>query len=504
MKKLSLLFASCLAIGCTSDDIIETVISEPSLKGIVMTIPDYKYNEENTRTTITPTNTGMSFSWKEGDKVGIYASSSMANFDIDEISQDTKSATFDGGGFSLTEGSTYHAFYPYNGYATDKTQIPVTYFGQVQAENGSSSHLGIRDYMTATTTATGTNEAQFNFIHLGAIMRFKITVPIAQTYTHLTLTSSGNEFTIDGVVDLTSETPVIKSTKKDSRCCLKLGNDGISIYEDNLVLTVYLITPPVDLSNDIISVCLRSYGETEYTGAVQGKNMVAGGAYAYSTTVQVHQEVDLGLSVKWAWTNVDATRPEEYGGWYSWGETVMKATNKGWSTYSLCNGTHDTQKKYCTNYLYGTVDNKSTLEAKDDVASLKWGGTWRMPTSAERTELYENCYWQWTNSYNGTGVKGYIVYKAKVDADKGFVKNNNSTSYPSASYSLSDRHIFLPAGGSRDYTGTFAIGSSFVYWTSSLNTFNNTIAYSFSGGSGGLDRSGRNRYVECRIRPVCP
>ncbi len=34
-----------------------------------------------------------------------------------------------------------------------------------------------------------------------------------------------------------------------------------------------------------------------------------------------YEFVDLGLSVNWATFNVGATKPEEYGDYYAWGET---------------------------------------------------------------------------------------------------------------------------------------------------------------------------------------
>ena len=40
--------------------------------------------------------------------------------------------------------------------------------------------------------------------------------------------------------------------------------------------------------------------------------------------ISLKQEVDLGLSVKWAGWNVGASSPEEYGGYYAWGEIEEK------------------------------------------------------------------------------------------------------------------------------------------------------------------------------------
>ena len=42
---------------------------------------------------------------------------------------------------------------------------------------------------------------------------------------------------------------------------------------------------------------------------------------ALSLTAQVPELVDLGLSVKWASCNLGATKPEETGDYYMWGES---------------------------------------------------------------------------------------------------------------------------------------------------------------------------------------
>ncbi len=153
--------------------------------------------------------------------------------------------------------------------------------------------------------------------------------------------------------------------------------------------------------------------------------------------------VDLGLSVKWASCNVGATAPEEYGGYYAWGETEEK-NNYSWGTYKYCNGSEFSQTKYCANSTFGTVDGKTTLDPEDDVAHVKWGGAWRMPTNEEQQELIKNCTWEWTTS---NGVKGYRVTGP----------NGNS--------------IFLPAAGM--YSGSSIkdlgglIGTDYGYYHSS-------------------------------------
>ena len=156
----------------------------------------------------------------------------------------------------------------------------------------------------------------------------------------------------------------------------------------------------------------------------------------------ISEAVDLGLSVKWATFNVGATSPEEYGGYYAWGETEEKE-DYSWETYKWCNGSYDTMTKYCTNSSYGTVDNKTVLDLEDDVAHVKWGGDWRMPTTDEQDELRNNCTWEWTAL---NGVNGYRVTGP----------NGNS--------------IFLPAAGYRYRTAVGSRGYYCLYWSGSSST----------------------------------
>jgi len=207
--------------------------------------------------------------------------------------------------------------------------------------------------------------------------------------------------------------------------------------------------------------------------------------------------VDLGLSVKWATCNVGAENPWDYGDYFAWGETVgygksdpSNAHNKTytggnttktyyyWNTYKYCSGTsYSTLTKYNTDSDYGTVDNKKTLELTDDAARVNMGGSWRMPTLNEQTELLNNCYWEWTSNYNGKNVSGYIVYKVKSTSDKGKVKNEDETPTIVGSYSLTDVHIFLPAAGYRYKPLLTEAGYNGVYWSSSLRESARDDAY---------------------------
>ena len=192
-----------------------------------------------------------------------------------------------------------------------------------------------------------------------------------------------------------------------------------------------------------------------------------------------HEYVDLGLSVKWATCNVGATKPEEYGDYFAWGETQPKSTYD-WSTYKYCNGSSTSLTKYCTSSSYGTVDNKTTLDLSDDAARANWGGSWRMPTGAELTELLEQCTWTWTTQ---NGVYGYKVTSKKSG--------------------YSNKSIFLPAAGYRYDSSLRSAGSYGIYWSSLLLTSSSSSAFYLYFYSSYVVGSGNTRYSGVSVRPVC-
>ena len=188
--------------------------------------------------------------------------------------------------------------------------------------------------------------------------------------------------------------------------------------------------------------------------------------------------VDLGLSVKWATMNVGASGPEDYGDYFAWGETSTQSTYN-WSTYKYCNGSYDSLTKYNTNSSYGTIDNITQLDLSDDAARANWGGSWRMPTDAEMTELRSNCTWTWTTQND---VNGYKVTSKS---------NGNS--------------IFLPAAGFRSSSSLYDPGSSGLYWSSSLYTDSPDYAwYVYFNSSIVNNRAYTSRYHGRSVRPVCP
>lgn len=201
-----------------------------------------------------------------------------------------------------------------------------------------------------------------------------------------------------------------------------------------------------------------------------------------SATPLVHEYVDLGLSVKWATCNVGANTPEEYGDYYSWGDIETKS-NYNWETYCFNKGGKKNDdvsfNKYNTEERYGYIDSKILLEPNDDVAHVKWGGNWRMPTKEELKELIDNCSWK------STKYKRVLGYK--VTSRKEGYKNCS---------------IFLPAVGYRDTSCLYKVGYG-CYWSCSLNSHNPDSAWLIELFSNNLFIDDDFRYYGFAVRPVC-
>lgn len=263
--------------------------------------------------------------------------------------------------------------------------------------------------------------------------------------------------------------PAVEGTK------IAPGTYFIAILPGTLEKGFTMSCTSVDEESSEVTTMLRSFKGS--TGAFSRCNVVNMGTVNATDWTRVTQKyVDLGLSVKWATCNVGASQPQEYGDYFAWGETEGNNSGKtifDWPTYKWCEGSETTLTKYNTNDEYGFVDDKITLDASDDAAHINWGSAWRMPTPSEQQELRNTCYWEWTDSYKSSGIAGYIVYKAKSDADKGIKKNNYNNATTTMSYTTNDTHVFLPSAGYYDRDSYRKAGDCGSYWSSNESNESN-------------------------------
>ncbi len=184
--------------------------------------------------------------------------------------------------------------------------------------------------------------------------------------------------------------------------------------------------------------------------------------------------IDLGLpsGTKWACCNVGATKPEAYGGYFAWGETSEKALYDQ-KTYIYYDTTSNTYKDIGMN-ISGT---------QYDVAHMKWGGAWKMPTSDQWQELREHCSSEYT-TMNGTQGRLFVS------------KTNGNI-------------IFLPAAGMRETwkSGSYENiwvnrGGCCYYWLAQRDSDNVGQAYSFRLANLELVKSNNGRDKGLSVRPV--
>ena len=172
--------------------------------------------------------------------------------------------------------------------------------------------------------------------------------------------------------------------------------------------------------------------------------------------------IDLGLpsGTKWACCNVGASKPEDYGGYYAWGERHTKSIYN-FDTYTCYSYYVDAKGQRYKDYADIGSDISGTSY---DAATANWGAPWRMPT---KEEVY---YLSTGSSYTRNGVEGYLLRGANGNA------------------------VFVPAAGYR-LNGELCGEGSLYYWSSSLNESDTSHAYRSRWGTA-------YRYEGLPVRPV--
>ena len=206
----------------------------------------------------------------------------------------------------------------------------------------------------------------------------------------------------------------------------------------------------------------------------------------------------------WADANIGAEKPEDYGFYFWWGDTVgYKHVGEAWvasegssSDFEFAEGHTPTcgkslstlksegwiiggeERKSLLGKLFGAKED-SVLAAKHDAAQVHWGGEWRMPTKQELKDLCHKCDWTWTTM---NGANGYVV--------------RGRGNYASFS-------IFLPCAGYGIGSSLGHAGSTGAYWASvPYSHYNDSEAWDIGFNSGSHAASYYYRYYGQSVRPV--
>ena len=173
--------------------------------------------------------------------------------------------------------------------------------------------------------------------------------------------------------------------------------------------------------------------------------------------IPVPEAVDIGMvitrsdgtkyTLKWASFNLGASNEFEYGNYYAWGETEPKK-EYSWANYKYANGDFSKLNKYCATSNNGKQwwdgtdpypDGEMKLLPTDDVAHVKLGGKWRMPTLEECKALQKLI--EDTGNYTST-------WELVLDADGNEVSDrNNKAQHGLRLTQKGGNSIFFPAAG---------------------------------------------------------
>jgi len=187
--------------------------------------------------------------------------------------------------------------------------------------------------------------------------------------------------------------------------------------------------------------------------------------------------VDMGLpsGTLWCDRNVGAKFPEDYGAFFSWGNTdphYPNRDNMDWGDdddgfdYSFDSDTYEKTAGY---KLEGNID------MAHDAARVNMGEPWQMPTEEQIKELFDNCDWV-RKTING--INGYLV-TSKINGNV----------------------IFFACSGSGNGTSWGNRGSGGYYWSSSLlSSTSGRDLYFLSGGV--RPQGDSSRFVGFSVRAV--
>lgn len=192
----------------------------------------------------------------------------------------------------------------------------------------------------------------------------------------------------------------------------------------------------------------------------------------HDITLTEGDAIDLGLSVKWASCNLEASLPEEFGGQYGWADTTgtAKWEVSSYVDYPQFPYPHDAD---IWEYYGGFNPPPFIQDTELDLAKKRLGEYWRLPTREEARELRDNCTWK---PVKYKGIKGALITGS----------NGNNIFLPAAGYGLgggSDGGIECV---SKYYYNSGELG---IYWTGELCISRDYCAYDFSFQFGDIDNT---------------
>ena len=235
--------------------------------------------------------------------------------------------------------------------------------------------------------------------------------------------------------------------------------------------------------NKGIKLALDDYQDIEPNSSISQTNDVIDAEDVIEERIKLDElTVDLGLPSRTRWCKYNIgvnpmflnTAKNYYGNYYAWGEISSRKRIFSWDNYKYAKAWQNTITKYSTNqeFLNGDnvwPDNLTILQPEDDIATIKLGKRFHIPTEEDFKELCENTIVSYETNWGPIGLNG-ILHISKINS-------NNYIFFPCAGGKNAEKR------GDEEFIGRESLGR---YWTSSLFTYDNRDAKAYAISKKGI------------------
>lgn len=305
MKKYLALAMTIFGLYSCSQDVLNNNPNDNNeISRIILTADNFKFDNAS-RTSLSPTESGMAFAWSNSDTIGIYPErGDQVCFPI-AVGTENNYAWFDGGGWALKPSSKYAAYYPFNksNYFRASNSVLLVYDGQKQIGNATTSHLGTYDFMAADATIPNEGEVTLAFKHVNSVLRFNIKMPQAANLTSMALVAEENVLPSICTLNLLTTPATLTPIKSENTIFLDLSE--IEVAQAGEQITLYMMIPPCNLTDKSLNAHLIDDKGNSYSATLTGKNFEAGMAYSFDVEAAI-SEATTDVTLSSAGTLLDA------------------------------------------------------------------------------------------------------------------------------------------------------------------------------------------------------
>lgn len=378
---------------------------------------------------------GMTYAtWTNGDVIELFTNTQNGlHYTASVVSDGQSYADFVASGDALQNNEGEVVYASYSATRTDNTSKRISIGQSTQWQTC------IEPFLYAVDTIRQGN-LNLRFKHVYSYLRLTLTqsmLPdeaVSSKVGKLLLSSDTALSVIEGSFDFSTETLIVSKGGG-----IEINTAGHDLMRSSLVYYIPIIPQSAEsvIRMEVYSDLTSEEAFFTLEKQVPASGFLAGHVYTLTLekpdiSITSGDAIDLGLSVKWGSCNIGANNPEEFGGYYAWGETEEK------EDYAHNN--------YFDGRFIRYFDSDECISGTDyDVAMMKKGRGWHLPTKEEYFELLANCTFEW-GTYRG--VTGQFVTGP----------NGNS--------------VFFPACGFRSNTTLFGVGTRGHYWSGTMTGYN--------------------------------